>query len=367
MDVVDADAHVEESPAAFADPYWDRALRDQRPRVVPVGEDAAWLIEGALHPKMVGPDTHFFGTPASYQGRPTPLSAGKRDPLGSMELTDLGARLRTMDEERIALQVIYPTLFLYQPLAHDRVLANALCRSWNSWMATTLAPAAERLRWVCVVNLADVPDAVAELARARDLGAVGVMILGTAGERKLDSPELDPFWAAAAALGLAVGVHVGWSSRQLSAMYDNVFDSDTLPFNMSLLTGFVDVLAGGVLDRHPHLRVAFLEAGCQWIPFLLDKMQHRYELSPSRYGYHGQRAPYDYARSEQVYFGCDVSDRLLPYVVELVGDERLLFASDMPHSDRDFHGASTLLDRADLTQATKRKLLAENAIRFYGL
>ena len=48
---------------------------------------------------------HFFASPASYEGRPTPFSSLKRDPLGSIELTDLAARLRTMAEEHIDLQV----------------------------------------------------------------------------------------------------------------------------------------------------------------------------------------------------------------------------------------------------------------------
>jgi predicted TIM-barrel fold metal-dependent hydrolase len=113
--------------------------------------------------------------------------------------------------------------------------------------------------------------------------------------------------------------------------------------------------------------VAFFEAGCEWIPFILDKMQHRYDLSPSRYGYVGQRSPYDYARSEQVYFGFEVDDQLLPFVLELVGDERFMYASDIPHSDREFDAAGDLMRRDDVSDSAKRKLLADNAVRFYGL
>ena len=367
MYVIDADAHVEEPAAAFADPYWDPALADRRPRVVPVGDGARWEIEGRLYPKLVGPGAHFFASPASYEGRPTPFSAVKRDPVPSIELTDLDARLRTMEEEHIDLQVIYPSLFLHQPLADDPALNNALFRSWNSWIADVCAQRPDKFKWVCVANLCDVPAAVAELRRARDLGAVGVMILGTAGERKLDHAEIDPFWAAAEALNLPVAVHVGWSSRQMNAIFDNVFDAATLSFNFCMITGFVDVTAGGVLDRHPGLKVAFFEAGCEWIPFILDKMQHRYDLSPSRYGYVGQLSPYEYARSEQVYFGFEVDDQLLPFVLELVGDERFMYASDIPHSDREFDAAGDLMRRDDVSDSAKRKLLADNAVRFYGL
>src|SRR5918997_2860214 len=136
IQVIDCDGHVEESPACFADPYWIPPWPDRRPRVVKVGErNAAWLIEGRLLPKLVGPGAVFFGTPPSLDGQPTLLSDGKRDPLGSIDLSDIGARIRTLDEEHIDLQVIFPSLFLSQPVADDMALENAMFRSWNSWIA----------------------------------------------------------------------------------------------------------------------------------------------------------------------------------------------------------------------------------------
>lgn len=366
--VIDCDGHVEESPACFADPYWDPALADRRPQVVRTGErTASWLIEGRLFPKLVGPGATFFGTPASYDGQPTILSDGKRDPLGSIELSDVDTRIRTLDEEHIDLQVVYPSLFLNQPLADDIALENAMFRSWNSWMADVCRQKPDRLKFVAVANLRDVPGAVAEIRRAKELGACGVMVLGTAGERKLDHPEIDPFWSACEELNLGVGVHVGWSSRQVNAIFDNVFDAATLSFNFCMITGFVDITAGGVLDRHPNLRVAFLEAGCEWIPFILDKMQHRYDLSPSKYGYAGQRSPYEYARSDQVYFGFEADDQLLPFVVKLIGEDHFVYASDIPHGDREFDAAGELMHREDLSESAKRKLLGENAARWYAL
>ena len=60
-----------------------------------------------------------LGTPTSYDGKPAIHSMGKPESIGCMELTDLGARLKIMDEEEIAAQVIYPTLFLAYPLSSD--------------------------------------------------------------------------------------------------------------------------------------------------------------------------------------------------------------------------------------------------------
>ena len=135
MYVLDADAHVEESEATFADAYLEPAYRDRRPQVVALGERAVWVIDDHIFPQRVGKGANTFATPASIGGRPTPLTATKPDPLPSILLSDVDARIRQMDAERLDLQVIYPTLFLAYPLTDDPRLYNALCRSYNSWIA----------------------------------------------------------------------------------------------------------------------------------------------------------------------------------------------------------------------------------------
>ncbi len=372
MPVLDADAHVEESLATFADPYWDPAYASQRPYVVPRGENAAWVIEDRLWPKLQGPGAQFFASPASIDGRPTALSRRKAerngDVLESAELTDVDARLRQMDAEGIHLQVLYPTLFLGHPLAEDVGLGNALVRSYNSWLAAVCARRPARLKWVCVVNLDDVPGACAELRRCkRELGAVGVMVLGMAGDRKLDQPAFEPFWAEAETLDLAVAVHIGWPSPTFLHLFDNVYDSQTVALYSSLFIGFVDIVAGGVLDRHPRLRVAFLEAGTDWLPFWLGRMEHRAGAVGPFYGYAAKRQPSEYLRGGQLYFGCEIDDRLLPQMAELVGPEYLLFASDIPHADREKDAAAELMGRTDLPETTRQLILSENTARFYGL
>ena len=58
---------------------------------------------------------------------------------------------------------------------------------------------------------------------------------------------------------------------------------------------------------------------------------------------------------------------VVSFVLELVGDERFMYASDIPHSDREFDAAGDLMRRDDVSDSAKRKLLADNAVRFYGL
>ena len=78
--------------------------------------------------------------------------------------------------------------------------------------------------------------------------------------------------------------------------------------------------------------------------------------------------PSDYVKSGRCYFGCEPEEKTLPFAAEHVGGDVLLYASDYPHWDSDWpHTVRRLRERTDLSEELKRKVLAENALRFYGL
>ena len=89
------------------------------------------------------------------------------------------------------MAVLYPTLFLAHPLTVSPALATALGSAYNRWMADAVG-ASDRLRWAAVVNLDEPAAAVRQVREAKTLGAVAVMVLGTAGDRLLDDPILLP-------------------------------------------------------------------------------------------------------------------------------------------------------------------------------
>ena len=93
-----------------------------------------------------------------------------------MELTDIGARLRSMDEEEIAIQVVYPSLFLAYPLTSNTALATALYSSYNRWLGDRLS-GNERIKWAAIANLDDVGAAVQQVREAKSLGASAVRCL----------------------------------------------------------------------------------------------------------------------------------------------------------------------------------------------
>jgi predicted TIM-barrel fold metal-dependent hydrolase len=373
MKYIDADGHVEECPATFSDQYLDPAFRSQRPSVIGRDGLAYWVIDEQMFPRRVGRGCNNLGTPASYDGKPTRHTALKPDSIESMELTDLSARLRSMDEEGIAVQVVYPSLFLAYPLTSNTAFASALCSSYNRWLGDRLARN-ERIRWAAIVNLDDVQMAARQVREAKSLGAAAVMVLGTAGDLTFDNPTLLPFFESVAEEQLPLAVHVGWSCPALSNIYSHIYPSGVIAFLIPVMMGLVGLISGGVLDRFPDLRVAFLEAGCQWVHFVLERMDHRFRRTRNQLStFHSQTAPQhdlppiEYVRKGNLFFSTEADDVLLPNVIELVGEGKMLFGSDMPHGDREPFVVRKVQGRKDISETAKRKILETNPARFYAI
>src|SRR5579883_1213615 len=374
MPVYDADAHVEESEVTFDDKYLDPAFRSRRPQIVGNNGQPHWLIDYQVFPRFSGPGPQSLGTPTRLGNELSIYTRMKPESVDILELRDATARVRHMQTEEIDLQVLYPTLFLAYNLTSDPAFAAALCASYNRWMADAVAPEQERLKWVAAVNLSDTGLAVQEVRRAKELGAVGVMIGGTAGDKLLSHPSLLPFFEECEVQGLPVAIHVAWSSPSFNNLFHDLYSSTLIPFVMPVMIGFISLVGTGILDRFPGLRVGFFEAGSQWIHFVTDRMDHRWEFvhEVRRLGVPAsppgaQERSLEYVRRGQIYFSIEVEDKLLPQVIELVGPEHLLFGSDMPHNDRERFSARTLRERTDVSAADKDKILYDSARGFYRI
>ncbi len=373
MEAWDSDGHVYESEATFSDAYWDPALKDRRPVVVQAANGRlSWIIDGRAYPVTSGPNQALGGTPASKDGVPSrPSARPEASTVESSELRSAAARLEQLDQESIHLQVNYPTMLLTWPLAYDPVLGAAIARSYNSWMADISSQALERLKWVTVIDPGDPTEAAREIERTKELGSSGVMLLGMAGTKHLDDASLEPIWDAAAATELPVGVHVGFCCPPFGSLYTTSNDTIVVPFAFTVLMGFQRIVSTGLLDRYPGLRVGFLEAGCSWVDFMVERITERLKgpLGNRRSGpeYSSELLPAEYIARGQLFFGFEVEEGQLAYFVDRYGADPLLYATDIPHVHRINDSVALLERREDLSTETKRKLLVDNTARFYGL
>jgi predicted TIM-barrel fold metal-dependent hydrolase len=123
----------------------------------------------------------------------------------------------------------------------------------------------------------------------------------------------------------------------------------------------------GVPERFPDLRIAYLEAGCGWAPYWMERMDDEYaKRAPEAPAL--KKKPSEYIRSGKIYFSCEADEWMLPQAVKLIGENQIVWASDFPHWDHSFpHSIGEIRERGDLTGAQKTKILHDNARRLYGV
>jgi predicted TIM-barrel fold metal-dependent hydrolase len=364
--VIDADSHVEEPEAAWR--YLDPKYEARRPFAI-TGENrpflhnmnSFWYIDGSVYPKVAGQGVTIYATPVSMA-----RATFKPFSLDSQTLLEPTARLKDLDAGGVDVQVVFPTIFL-EPLSEDPVFEAALMKSYNRWMAETCSNHPDRLKWAAVLPMRAVRDAVEETHRAKDLGAVGVAVYGTVGETLLSHEDFDPVWAAAERLGLPVCVHTGWCHPGLKRPFTDSYGAHVLGFTLPVMMGFYAFAGGGILDRFPRLKVAFLEAGVDWVPYLIERMDHYFHSETANGRPVPKRRASDYVRNCEVYFTCEAEEKLVPQVIDFIGEDRIMISADMPHGEAREGSVQEIQERADLSEAVKQRLLGDNAAKFYDI
>lgn len=291
---------------------------------------------------------------------------------------DAESHLMAMDIEGIDVGILYGTRGR-QVLMHDDLdprMAAALARAHNDWTRDYCARDPERLKFAAQLALHDVPSAVAEARRAvRELGAVAVIgnpnpING----RHIHDPEFEPLWAVVEELGVPVGFHpTGQSSlrddiaRRLLDHPNGRLIGSAARNPMELMLAFASLAAGGVLERHPGLRCAFLEGTCGWLPWWLWRLDEAWEKFGPGSEVKVSARPSEYF-FRQCYVATDADERVLRQVVETIGDDNIVVSTDYPHSDGLFPDAmNEFVALEGVSDKTKAKILWDNCARLYPL
>jgi predicted TIM-barrel fold metal-dependent hydrolase len=362
--IIDGDGHFFETEEIF-DKHMEPALRMYRPRLL--SDDQGynfWVVDGQTSYKR--PTVKGAGAPGTAAPPGKAIQSARRASPGSQTLTNIKERLDDLDKEAIDVQFLYPSFLLHVNAWPDGILAMGVCRAYNTWLAHACKQAPERLKGVGVVSLQDSVGAAKELARIRDLGMTSVMINGTAGAKRLDHPDHEPFFAEADRLHMPIAVHFSLQFPLVDRLFEHHFPNRVLAGIFPIMAGLTSVLCSGLLDRYKHLKFAFLEGGISWIPAHVERMDDHFE-NP-RYGARDliSHPPSDYLKAGRIFFGCEGNEPFLGRVVEELGEALLMYSSDYPHADRTEGTARYLEARTDIPATVRRKLLEDNARRFYA-
>ncbi len=348
---IDADGHVHEADEMFTE-YLDPAFRD-RTRGWALNEDGnrRFIVDGAEYP-------------------PFPPEISARKPMSAAN------RIKVLDKERIGAAVLFPSATLILTyLEPDFAAASTIAH--NNWISDYVRPHAERLYFAAPVALHNVEQAAAEARRAvGDLGAVAVMIRPNPTlRRNLDDPSYDSFYATIQELGVPLCIHESTGCMETAAgdRYGGMMDPASYAFNHVISHPFeqmfamMSLICGGVLERFPDLKVAFLEAGCSWVPYWLARLDDHFEHPKLGRYMPGLKMPPSEYFHRQCIVGCDAGDPTTGLAVAGLGAERIVFATDYPHFDSGGGAVSEFLSCEGVDPAAQRKILHDNASAFYGI
>ena len=267
---------------------------------------------------------------------------------------DVRIRLQDLDGEGVWGELVYPSIGLWAGLIQDPVLYREGVRVFNDWLKEEFLDVTGHVVPAAEISILSVEDAVTETVRAAGMGFLAIS-LPSALER--DRPNWnhdswEPLWSAAEEAGMVLAVHVGSDAKSPD-------HPDNRPFRGpgGALMNYVEssysgqrmattLVASGVLDRHPKLRLLISEGGATWVPFIADRIeegyrQHRLWVRPVL-----SRSPREIVY-EQVYASFQ-HDRTAVRACTAVGYRNVMFGSDYPHIEGTFgHTQKTLHELFD--------------------
>lgn len=358
MPVVDADAHVDETEETWQ--YIDEPLKRYTPITVtqqigseagaqPKGYNRFWFSDGRFLVRRVRDDVR------------------TRTTLETRELLDVPARMRHLDELGIDLQVCYPTSFLMRWNPTDQI-EHALRKSYNRWMGSKWAESDNRMRWVALLPMGNIDEAIRELHTAKENGACGIMQKGIEwGYRSAADPYFYPLYKEAEDLNIPICFHTGTSDPHIS---------DAQALNLSfhnmmapVIDAFLSLYTAGVPTMFPKLRVGFIEAMASWLPLALAELRAREERSSWLFPNLG--VVDNLIKESRFYVACQTVEDL-PYLIKTCGEDNLVAGTDYTHADQsaEIETLSIIRRMGDeniITKEQARKILEDNPKAFYGL
>ena len=285
------------------------------------------------------------------------------------------SRLRQhLDDWQITTAIITPGRFLGTAYLPQREFAAALAAAHNDMTVERWLSSDDRLLGSIFVAGQDVAASVREIDRLAEHPRMVQLVLPTRspGTGSWADERYEPMWQAAVRNDLVVAFHLvgaagdvpppttyGWprSYMELSVTYPIAAQCE-----LSAL------VCRGVLSRHPTLKIAMIENGFDWVPYLMWQMDKRWRELRAEVPWLTRR-PSDYLRDQVRFTTQPMSeppqdDHLIAVIEMMESDRMLMFSSDWPHWD--FDSPSRALPRA-LNDELADRIFYRNAAEFYGI
>jgi len=369
--VVDCDSHVMEPPD-----LWERYLEPKyRDRAIKIVRDPADNLEVLLidnQPMLRGMLAGLGGANIERQKLfvPGAVSYLEGCPPASYLPEE---RIRMLDAWGVDAGVLFPTVGILWDVA-DNGLASAYARAYNNWISDFAAHNRRRIIPIAHLALQDPDGALAELRRCLRLGFKGIFLPPeTINGKRFSHSDFDPIWHECEDAGIPVCLHVIVRFNRRPGILGQFYEVGEFRAVWGFaLGGFAQVVpaamtmvADGLFDRFPRLKVLCVEAGCGWAPYMMDRLDEKYEHLGWTFPL--KMKPSDYFR-RNLWVVAEPEERTIGAVMDLMGEERVLWGSDFPHIDSTLEAAKLIRGSvAALSPQRQRMLLGGNASGVFPL
>lgn len=257
----------------------------------------------------------------------------------------------------------------------DPKLDTALAGAVNNWLADTwLTKYNAENRYVGSISISvdDPSGAVREIERWGAHPGFRQVMIGHYGPRPFGHPMYDPIWEAAARYNLPISMHfrggatqpLGWTSTG-PLQYFVEYHSLIAP--MAYATHMASWICNGVLDRHPNMKVLFVEGGFLWYQPVIDRLARHWDKTAKELSL--KKTPHEYVRDHFRFATQPIEENTDPHKIAALYEqanaaELVMFSSDYPHYDYD--PPSKALPRS-LDDNTRQRIMSENARLIYDL
>lgn len=340
--VIDADGHVLETDAEL-EQYFDGAYKDHRRSGV-------------------------FSIFPSLDGWPRGFVRG----LDKVNRATAEIWIEFIEGSQIDAAVLYPTAGLSFGLIQDPDWACVVARAYNNWLYDKYCNVDARLKGVALLPVHNPQVGANELRRAvKEQGMIaGLMPAVTMLNKGYGHQDFHPIYEEAQRLDVPLTVH-GAVSRGLGFDFLQTMSMiHTLEHPIAQMIQLTSIVLDGVFDLFPRLRIGFLEAGAGWIPYMMDRMDEKFHIDRKRKHFPLSKLPSDYFKNGNIYTTCETDEKILDAVVREMGEDYLMYPTDFPHEREAGEFAKDIPEfwqRNDLSESAKRKILSQNAKRFYNL
>ena len=287
-------------------------------------------------------------------------------------IREIPGRLDDMELEGIDAEICFPSIGLFLFSTGHAEAEAASCRIYNDWNNGFLGGHKDRFVRCGTLPVLDLSNTLAELHYLHALGFSAAMLPSATptGGIKYNDARWDPIFNLAGELGIVIVMHTGTGLE--TSIPERGPGGAIINYGLQLgdaIHTAMYLIAGGVLDRNPKSRVAFIECGASWLVGLAERLD---EVNIAHQGFVRpklSRVP-SQIMNDQIYASFQ-NERNCITTVDRPGGRNIMWGSDYPHAEGTWPNSrriqNELFEGLDVSAALKADVLGLNAARLFGV